>query len=329
MRAGHNKRLKLGVADQADAGFNGSVGGDADMLITRALAREEKMHALNSIQKINASHGTAKGGDELKAEELIAVVRELRPPQNDRTAELLVELLKSERERNAQFMAQQSQRNPLEMLAPVAAPLFAFLDKKLSPGTVGKWIEMLRNPAEAPVAQESFWTGLRSLLSEYAPVIQPMLVNLMQQNGGIPKAPRMGQPAMPMPTPPSIPSAVRPPTDQPGGEDDMQRDYEDPDTKDVLDYVMTCLDEHKYPEAWAALRTCEDTQDVIAAIVPGADPTAFWFAFRNLDDRLKERKDASLEFIRYIQQQIETFVQQQQAQAQAGAEPPAPASQPA
>ena len=90
------------------------------------------------------------------------------------------------------------------------------------------------------------------------------------------------------------------------------RNYADDDTKEVLDYVITQLDEHKFPEAWAALRTCEDTADVIAAISPGAEPIAFWFAFKDLDERLRTRKDLSLEFIGYIQASIEAFIKSQQ-----------------
>ncbi len=102
------------------------------------------------------------------------------------------------------------------------------------------------------------------------------------------------------------------------------REYEDADTKEVLDYVVTCLDEHKFPEAYASLRTCPDTQDVIAAIVPGADPQAFWFAFRDLDERLRTRKDVSLEFIGYIQLQIENWIKSQQPPAETTAPTTAP-----
>lgn len=104
------------------------------------------------------------------------------------------------------------------------------------------------------------------------------------------------------------------------------RNYADDDTKEVMDYVITQLDEHKFPEVFAALRTCPDTEDVIAKIMPGADPLAFWFAFKDLDERLRTRKDVSLEFIGYIQKQIEALIAAQQAAEEA---PPAPTPPPA
>lgn len=104
------------------------------------------------------------------------------------------------------------------------------------------------------------------------------------------------------------------------------REYDDADTKEVMDYVVTCLDEHKFPEVFAALRTCPDTEDVIAKIMPGADPLAFWFAFKDLDERLRTRKDVCLEFIGYIQKQIEALIAAQQAAETA---PPAQTPPPA
>lgn len=321
-RVSKNKRIRLGVSSESDGGMMSGLNQDADTMITRVLAREDKMHALNKIQEINAkAAGTSKGGDEMKAEELLVIVRELKG--NDRTSEILLEMLKTERERMSTLAAQSVQKNPMEMLIPIMTPLLTFLDKKLSPTTVTKWIEVLRNPAPAPEPAETGLIGtLAGLAKDYLPMFQPIIANALQNM----VTPAGSPPRHLASVPPAV--AAAPPSTAPTaeGEDMATREYDDADTKEVLDYVVTCLDSHKFSEAYAALRTCDDTVDAIAPIMPGAEPMAFYFRVKDLDDRLRDRKDTVLEFIAYIQTQIEAYIKQQQAQ---GEQPPAPAEAPA
>lgn len=305
IRASKPKRIRLGLSSEQDAGSFAMPGNDADTIITRTLAREEKIHALNKIKDMNREPTVAKEEEGMKADELLVIVRELKG--NDRTSEILLEMLKTERERLSALTLQQTQRNPLEMLAPIAAPVLAFLDKKLSPGMVSKWVEALRNPRENP-EPDSIWSTLGKLATDFMPVIQPFLINAMQGMNGAAAVP-VARPALARP--PIAPTAPQPPVPQ-GATDEMAtREIDDADTKEVLDYVMTCLDEHKFPEAWAALRSNEDLADVIAPIVPGPEPMAFWFKLREVDERMRTRKDLGLEFIAYIQTQIQGWIDQQ------------------
>lgn len=329
LRVSKNKRARLGVANEADAGLGAGVSQDADTLITRALAREDKMHALTKIQELNArAAGAAKeGGEEMKTEELLTVVRELKG--SDKTSEILLEMLRNERQERAAILAAQTAKNPLEMLGPVIAPVLAFLDKKVSPSTVTKWLEVLRNPVpSAEPAETGIVSTVVGLLKDYAPMIQPYIAQAIQ--GMV--APSGPQPAtrhlaaVPTPAVAAAPPAQPAPT-----EDEMAtREYEDEDTKEVLDYVIQCLDAHKYGEAWAALRGCEDTVDAIAPIMPGAEPMAFYFRVRDLDERLRTRKDTVLEFIAHIQTQIQAYMAAQTEAAKAAGETvPEPAASPA
>lgn len=303
VRASKPKRVRIGLSSDNDAGSSAMPGHDADTIITRTLAREEKIHALKSIQAINAPREPRKEAEEMKPDELITIVRELKG--SDKTSEILLEMLRTERERMTQMQAASVQKNPLDLLAPIAVPLFALLDKKLSPGIVTKWIEALRNPVEAP---ESMWAGLRGLMNDLAPVIQPFMQHVAAAI--TPTTPA----AQPRPSlthhTPAVPSpiVVQPPNPNAEGADMATRDFDDADTKELLDQVIIWLDEHKFAEAWAALRTCEDTLDVIAPIAPGPDPLAFWFKVRDVDERMRTRKDVGLEFIAYIQVQIQMWM---------------------
>lgn len=317
LRISKNKRVRIGLSSEQDAGMMGGINSDADTMITRVLAREDKMHALNKIQEINARATGATKGEEMKAEEVLTLVNAIngsRPP--DRTSEILLEMLRAERADRAAQMAASQQKNPLEMLLPVMAPILGFLDKKLSPNTVTKWIEILRNPAPVPEAETGLIGTLAGLAKDFMPYFQPILANALQTmvTPAVPGQPPRHLAAVP----PAVAAAPLPPSG-PGGDDVATREYDDKDTIEVLDYVITCLDSHKFAEAYAALRTCDDTVDAIAPIMPGAEPTAFYFRVKDLDDRLRERKDTVLEFIAYIQAQIEAYIKQQQAQQ----EPPA------
>jgi hypothetical protein len=314
LRVSKNKRVRIGLSSESDAGMMGGINGDADSMITRVLAREDKMHALNKIQEINArSAGPVKGEDGMKLDEAMALVNAMKG--NDKTSEILLEMLRNERADRAAQVAATQQKNPLEMLLPVMAPILGFLDKKLSPNTVTKWIEILRNPSPAVEPAETSLIGtLAGLAKDFMPYLQPMIQNAMQT---------MMTPAGQVPRHlAAVPAVAAAPTThpQPGGDDVATREYDDADTKEVLDYVVTCLDSHKFSEAYAALRTCDDTVDAIAPIMPGAEPMAFYFRVKDLDERLRERKDTVLEFIGYIQSQIELYIKQQQAQQDPPAE---------
>jgi hypothetical protein len=322
LRVSKNKRVRIGVSSESDAGLMGGLSGDADSMITRVLAREDKMHALNKIRELNdkASGSNKGGGDEMKADELLTIVRELKG--NDKTSEILLEMLRNERQERAAMLAAAQQKNPLELLGPVLTPLLGFLDKKLSPATVGKWIDVLRNPVPSEPAETGIVGTVAGLLKDYMPMLQPYIASALQSmvTPGAPGAPRH------LATVPPAVAAAPPTTTQ--TEDEMAtREYDDADTKEVLDYVVTCLDSHKFPEAYAALRTCDDTVDAIAPIMPGSEPMAFYFRVRDLDIRLRERKDTVLEFIAYIQKQIEDYMKAQQA-AQHGGEQAPPATAP-
>lgn len=316
LRVSKNKRVRIGLSSESDAGMMGSVGQDADSLITRALAREDKMHALSKIQELNAKGAAPKGDENMKAEEVIALVNTMKG--NDKTAEILLQMLQNEREERRAMIAQQQQKNPLELLGPVLTPLLGFLDKKLSPATVGKWIDVLRNPAPAEPAETGIVGTVAGLLKDYMPMIQPFIANAL--NNMVTQPGTAGGPRHLAAVPPAV-AAAPPATTQ--TEDEMAtREYDDADTKEVLDYVVGCLDAHKFPEAYAALRTCDDTVDAIAPIMPGSEPMAFYFRVRDLDIRLRERKDTVLEFIAYIQKQIEDYMKAQQAAQQGGEQVP-------
>jgi hypothetical protein len=321
-RVSKQKRVRLGVSSDADAGMGSGLNQDADTMITRVLAREDKMHALNKIQEINARAAGPAKGEEMKADEVLTLVNAINASRpQDRTSEILLEMLRAERADRAAQLAASAQKNPLEMLLPVMAPLLGFLDKKLSPSTVSKWIDVIRNPAPVEPAETGLIGTLAGLAKDFMPYIQPLLQNAMQNMVTPP-----GQPRHLAAVPPAV--AAAPSTPQPGGEGDdvATREYDDKDTIEVLDYVITCLDSHKFAEAYAALRTCEDTVDAIAPIMPGAEPMAFYFRLKDLDERLRERKDTLLEFIAYIQTQIEEFIKQQAQQGPPVETPPAPAA---
>lgn len=320
-RVSKNKRVRLGVSSEPDGGYMMGGQQDASVIITRALAREDQMHALNKIRELNArAAGTAKeGGEEMKTEELLTVVRELKG--SDKTSEILLTMLQNEREERRAMLAAQQAKNPLEMLGPVLTPLLAFLDKKVSPTSVTKWIEAIRataNPAAAEPADTGLVGTVVGLLKDYAPMIQPYIAQMLQ--GAM--APSGPQPARHLAAVPTPAVAAAPSPSPAPTEDDMAtREYDDEDTKEVLDYVIQCLDAHKYGEAWAALRGCEDTVDAIAPIMPGAEPMAFYFRVRDLDERLRTRKDTVLEFIAHIQTQIQAYMTAQAEAAKAAGEP--------
>jgi hypothetical protein len=74
--------------------------------------------------------------------------------------------------------------------------------------------------------------------------------------------------------------------------------------------------------------------DVVAPIVPGPDPMAFWFKLKEVDERMRTRKDVGLEFIGYIQTQIQAWMEAEAARAKLQGEPaavtvPAPVTTPA
>lgn len=328
LRVSRNKRVRIGVAGEPDGGIGGGLNQDADTMISRVLAREDKMHALNKIQEINArASGTVKGDESMKAEEVVTLVNAMKG--SDNTSALLLEMLRSEREERKLMLAAQQQKNPMEMLLPVMTPLLAFLDKKLSPNTVTKWIEVLRNPVPAAEPAETSLIGtLAGLAKDFMPYLQPIIANAMQTMV-TPAVP--GQPPRHLAAVPHAVAAAPPTLPNPEGDDVATREYDDKDTIEVLDYVVTCLDSHKYAEAYAALRNCEDTVDAIAPIMPGAEPMAFYFRIKDLDERLRERKDTVLDFIAYVQKQIEDYMKAQQAQ-QTEQSPPtsvAPAPTPA
>jgi hypothetical protein len=179
-------------------------------------------------------------------------------------------------------------------------------------------MEALRNPRENPEPESTMWTTIRDLATNFMPVIQPFLINAMQQMNGASPAPPATRPALARS--PVVPTVPQPPVPQ-GATDDMAtRQIDDADDKEVLDYVITCLDEHKFPEAWAALRSNEDLADVIAPIVPGPEPMAFWFKLKEVDERMRVRKDLGLEFIAYIQAQIQAWIDAEKARAAGAAE---------
>jgi hypothetical protein len=320
LRVSRNKRVRIGVAGEPDGGIGGGLNQDADTMISRVLAREDKMHALNKIQEINARGGAAKGDESMKAEEVITIVNAVKG--SDKTAEILLEMLRNERADRAAQLAATQQKNPLEMLLPVMAPILGFLDKKLSPNTVTKWIEILRNPAPAAEPAETSLMGtVAGLVKDFMPYLQPMIQNAMQT-----MVTPAGQPPRHLAAVPHAVAAAPPTLPNPEGDDVATREYDDKDTVEVLDYVVTCLDSHKYAEAYAALRNCEDTVDAIAPIMPGAEPMAFYFRIKDLDERLRERKDTVLDFIAYVQKQIDDFVKAQKAQQEQQDPPPAAAT---
>lgn len=302
IRASKPKRVRLGVSSDQDAGSYAMPGNDADTIITRTLAREEKIHALNKIKEMNREPVPRKEADDMRPDEIITIVNALKG--SDKTSEILLEMLRTERERMTVLQAASVQKNPLDLLAPMAAPLLAFFDKKLSPGMVTKWIEALRNPGPE-AAPETLWSGLRGILNDLSPILQPIIQNVVATLTP-PAVP--GRPTLVPNLPALSPIMVQPPNPNVEGADMATRNFTDDDTKEMMDQVIIWLDEHKFAEAWAALRGNEDTLDVIAPIAPGPDPLSFWFKVRDVDERMRTRKDVGLEFIAYIQAQITVWI---------------------
>lgn len=311
-----SKRMRIGVANEGDAGQFTGIGTDLDSRMSRLLAREEKMHALHQIQDLNAKWDE-KGGaknqkeDDVKSEDVAQLVTVMSKSQ-----ETVLAMMQKQMDLEIARVNASSVKNPLEALAPVLAPVLGFLDKKLTPGTVTKWLAAFKeNPTNTE--EGGFWPSLFSAAKEYLPYLQPMLQEIMTKVQ--PSQPQPAQPAQP-PLRLVEPRPTTPP--QPTGGADVQREYDDPDTKEMLDFAIQCIDEGNFPDAFASLRSNDETMDIIARIAPGASAQSFWFMFRDLDDRLRTRKDACLNFIEYVQKCV-TALQEEIAKSQllTGAKP--------
>ncbi len=310
---GRDKRVKVGVANEQDGGMFTGYGTDIDSRMSRLLGREEKMHALHQIQDLNVKwedRRTKKPeeDDDVKSADLVALITK----SNEQMMALVMKQHDLEIARiNATAAAQKS---PLDLLVPAVAPILGFLDKKLTPGTVTKWLSAFRdNPA--PDEGSGFWSMATAVAKEAMPYVQPFFANVIQQ---------MQQPAQPARgnRPPVVPAQplrlVKPQpqsTETETEEEKMQRAYDDKDTKDVLDYAIECIDAGNYADAFASLRTCEDTMDAIGKIMPGSSPQSYFFTIRELDPRLRDRKDAVCNFIEYVQKCIVTYQEQLAAAA--------------